>query len=67
MINAIRWTRGAVSFGDDLAAYRIYVINHEIGHSLGLGHAACPGPGRKAPVMLQQTIGLDGCTANPWP
>lgn len=66
-INAIRWARGATTFGDDLAKYRIYVINHEIGHSLGFGHAPCAGPNRKAPIMLQQTIRLDGCTANPWP
>ena len=67
VINAIRWTLGAESFGDDLANYRVYVVNHEIGHSLGFGHAACPGAGQPAPIMLQQTIGLDGCTANPWP
>ena len=26
-----------------------------------------PRPGRDRPVMLQQSYGLDGCTANPWP
>lgn len=66
-INAVRWARGAATFDDDVSTYRLYVINHEIGHSLGLGHANCPGPGLPAPVMLQQTINLDGCTANPWP
>jgi hypothetical protein len=66
-INAVRWARGAATFGNDVATYRLYVINHEIGHSLGLGQTNCPGPGLPAPVMLQQTIDLDGCTANPWP
>lgn len=66
-INARRWAKGADSYGDDLAGYRIYVINHEVGHSLGFTHAQCPSRGGVAPVMLQQTLGLDGCEANPWP
>lgn len=67
VINARRWTDGAGSYKGELAKYRQYVINHEVGHSLGLGHAPCPQPGAKAPVMLQQTLGLQGCEANPWP
>lgn len=66
-INAVRWSQGARSYGQNLRNYRRYVINHEVGHSLGLPHARCPSSGAKAPVMLQQTIGLDGCEANPWP
>lgn len=66
-VNALRWSRGARSYGDDIKNYRAYVINHEVGHSLGFQHARCPGPAAKAPVMLQQTLGLDGCEANPWP
>jgi hypothetical protein len=66
-INALRWAEGADSYGDDLAGYRTYVINHEFGHALERGHEPCPGPGQPAPIMLQQTLGLDGCTANPWP
>lgn len=66
-VNALRWSRGARSYGKDIKNYRAYVINHEVGHSLGFQHARCPAPAAKAPVMLQQTLGLDGCRANPWP
>ena len=67
VINAVRWAQGAPSYGGDVAAYRIYVVNHEVGHGLGHGHAGCPAKGDLAPVMLQQTLGLHGCRANPWP
>lgn len=66
-INALRWVEGADSYAGDIGRYRQYVVNHEVGHSLGLGHRGCPSPGGKAPVMLQQTRGLQGCVANPWP
>ena len=66
VINADRWTVGVPHF-QPLDQYRIYVINHELGHALGNPHEPCPGNGQVAPVMLQQTIGLDGCTPNPWP
>ncbi|MFE0155914.1 DUF3152 domain-containing protein [Nonomuraea sp. NPDC059007] len=67
VINAVRWARGVPQYHGDLARYRRYVINHEVGHGLGHGHRSCPGRGRLAPVMLQQSMSLDGCRPNAWP
>jgi hypothetical protein len=64
MINLDRWLNAVPEYRGDVALYRQYVINHEVGHGLGFGHQACPGPGRPAPVMQQQTLSLDGCLAN---
>ncbi|WP_284303927.1 DUF3152 domain-containing protein [Mobilicoccus caccae] len=67
MVNAWRWVHGSKNYGEDLDAYRTYLVNHEVGHSLGHGHVACPGRGEKAPIMLQQTLRLDGCLPHPYP
>ncbi|MPV37594.1 DUF3152 domain-containing protein [Georgenia subflava] len=70
IINAARWAGGATAFnaaGGDIAAYRQYVVNHETGHFLGHGHVGCPGAGRLAPVMQQQTLSMGGCRPNGWP
>lgn len=67
VLNAARWLTGTRSYDRQLEAYRAYLVNHEVGHTLGFGHVQCPGPGKPAPLMLQQTISLDGCAANPWP
>lgn len=67
VINLARWMEAVPDYGAPLSVYRTYVVNHEVGHELGEEHQACPGPGEPAPVMQQQTYGLDGCVANAWP
>lgn len=50
-----------------LKDYRIYLINHEVGHAaLGLDHSPCGGPGQVAPIMMQHTKGVAPCVLNPW-
>ena len=72
VINDARWTRGAVAYAGNLPAYRLYVINHEVGHALGNSHVQCPRKGALAPIMMQQTLGIStpgvgACKPNPWP
>jgi len=67
VVNVARWAHGVPHYGASLDTYRQYVVNHEVGHRLGHGHELCPGQGRPAPVMQQQTLGLHGCTAFAWP
>ena len=68
-INEDRWRR---NLPDDsqlpLAAYRAYVLQHELGHALGHTHAdPCTKKGDAAPIMIQQTLGIGKCSPNPFP
>lgn len=70
IINQTRWKHASPAWnraGRSLRDYRHMVVNHEIGHWLGFGHAYCGGPGQLAPVMQQQSKGTQGCRFNPWP
>lgn len=67
VLNLRRWMLGASTWGEDLLGYRRYLVNHEVGHGLGHHHVHCSAPGRRAPVMLQQTLRLEECTPWSWP
>lgn len=70
IINQDRWVGATTPWnnaGGSLRDYRHMVINHEAGHWLGHDHESCSGAGKSAPVMLQQSIDLQGCKFNPWP
>ncbi len=67
VLNLGRWMLGSPTYGGDLDGYRTYLVNHEVGHGLGHQHERCPSPGERAPVMVQQTKSLEGCTAWPYP
>jgi hypothetical protein len=72
VINSDRWLTGSPSWPGPLARYRQMLVNHEVGHALGLHHQTCPTNGAPAPVMMQQSKGLVSpngrrCAPNPWP
>lgn len=67
-INDVRFREATATYARrSLTSYQWYVINHEVGHWLGVDHYDCPGAGQAAPVMQQQSIALEGCTTNVWP
>ena len=63
-LNAERWFHGSRESKLKLDDYRQYLISHEIGHILGHGHEKCPCKGCKAPIMMQQTLGIGECKPN---
>jgi hypothetical protein len=67
VINYFRWINGAIDFGSDMETYRLYLINHEVGHILGWGHVGCPKKDALAPVMMQQSKSTMGCVPYGWP
>ena len=70
VINFMRWQETSPAwkqYGGSVEDYRRMAVNHETGHWFGFEHSTCPAAGQIAPVMMQQSINLGGCTFNPWP
>jgi len=69
-INHCRWTAQCPNKSQlPLEQYHEYVILHEVGHILGKPHphpASLPSKG-PAPVMMQQTLGIQHLQPNSWP
>jgi hypothetical protein len=63
-LNSERWFNGSPESKLDLEDYRQYMVSHEMGHILGKEHVECRGKGHKAPIMLQQTLGIGKCIPN---
>jgi hypothetical protein len=63
-LNADRWFHGSKASKLSLDNYRQYMVSHEIGHILGFDHEKCPCVGCKAPIMMQQTLGIGKCIPN---
>ncbi|HEX6712906.1 MAG TPA: DUF3152 domain-containing protein [Thermoleophilaceae bacterium] len=66
VINWLRWSTGS-PWWTNQRKYRRYLINHEVGHSLGHPHRYCSRRGAVAPVMQQQTGPANPCIHGFWP
>jgi hypothetical protein len=66
VINWLRWSTGS-PWWSNKSKYRRYLINHEVGHSLGQPHRYCSQRGAVAPVMQQQTGPATPCVHGVWP
>jgi hypothetical protein len=69
-INDRNWREATPAWHEaagDLVTYRRYLVNHEVGHFLGFGHADCGGASQPAPVMQQQSVSTQDCEPNAWP
>jgi hypothetical protein len=67
-LNAELWRNASDDWDATVDDYRTYLVNHEVGHLLGLRHprTRCPADAPRSAVMEPQTGGLV-CAGNGWP
>lgn len=66
VLNWLRWSTGSPHWRSH-RAYLNYLVNHEVGHSLGHGHRFCGGRRQLAPIMQQGTGPTTPCRHAQWP
>lgn len=65
-LNADRWRMAGDDWDATIESYRAYLINHEVGHLIGLRHPVerCPTDSKISALMEPQTNNLLDCVGN---
>jgi hypothetical protein len=67
VVDAYRWAAGLDAFGDDRIHARVYLLNHFLGHVLGMPDTTCSTEGERASVMVDHEFDIAPCLPGSWP